>query len=153
MVNISLMALKATIVTNKASYDADCFFTKDTKASKLLDADEILVAVEVPKPDGIVAYDKYRERESIDFAVVSLGSELIAEEGVISKASLVLGAVAPVPVRVVEAEAFLVGKTVSEEVAQEAAEIALKDAEPLEQNAYKVQLAKTLIKRAILRLV
>ena len=149
----ALMALKATIVTNKASYDADCFFTKDTKASKLLDADEILVAVEVPKPDGIVAYDKYRERESIDFAVVSLGSELIAEDGVISKASLVLGAVAPVPVRVVEAEAFLVGKTVSEEVAQEAAEIALKDAEPLEQNAYKVQLAKTLIKRAILRLV
>ena len=149
----ALMSMKATIVTNKASYDADAFFTKDTKASKLMDADEIILAVELPTPDGLCAYDKYRERESIDFAVVALGSELKAENGVVTKASLVLGAVAPVPYRAVEAEQYLVGKKVTEEVACKAAEIALKDAEPLEQNEYKVQLAETLIQRAVMRLL
>ena len=147
-----LMALHAVIITNKDTYDADSFFTRDTKAEKLLEADEIVTAVEIPKTDAVTAYDKYRERESIDFAIVGLGSELKADNGMITKASLVLGAVAPVPVRAAEAEKYLIGKVVSEATAQEAADIALKDAEPLEQNAYKVLLAKTLIKRAILRL-
>ena len=146
------MALHAVIITNKDTYDADSFFTRDTKAEKLLEADEIVTAVEIPKTDAVTAYDKYRERESIDFAIVGLGSELKADNGMITKASLVLGAVAPVPVRAAEAEKYLIGKVVSEATAQEAADIALKDAEPLEQNAYKVLLAKTLIKRAILRL-
>ena len=146
-----LMALHAKINTNKNIYDADSFFTRDTKTEKLLGPDEIVVSVEIPKTDAVTAYDKYRERESIDFAIIGLGSELKAENGVITRASLVLGAVAPVPVRATEAEAYLIGKTVSEAVAQEAADIAMKDAEPLEQNSYKVQLAKTLIKRAILR--
>lgn len=47
---------------------------------------------------------------------------------------------------------YLIGKPVSEETAEQAAQIALRDAEPLEQNAYKVQIAKTLVKRSILRL-
>jgi xanthine dehydrogenase YagS FAD-binding subunit len=45
----------------------------------------------------------------------------------------------------------LVGKTITEETAAAAADAALKDARPLSQNAYKVDVAKTAVKRAILR--
>ena len=113
---------------------------------------EIVTQIEIPKQDGITAYDKFREREAIDFAVVGLGTVYKLEKGTIKDASIVLGAVAPVPIRAGEAEKYLEGKTVSEEVAAEAAELALKDAEALEQNEYKVQIAKTLVKRSIMKL-
>jgi xanthine dehydrogenase YagS FAD-binding subunit len=65
-------------------------------------------------------------------------------------ARVVLGAVAPVPWRSPAAEAALVGKPITEETAAAAAEAALRDARPLSQNAYKIQVAKTALKRAIL---
>ena len=71
----------------------------------------------------------------------------------VKDASIVLGAVSPVPVRAVEAERYLIGKQLTEEVAEKAAEIALAGAEPLKQNAYKIQIAKTLVKRSLLRLI
>lgn len=148
----ALMAMKAVIHTNKKSYTADEFFTRASKVSDLLAPGEIVMQIEVPKQDGIAAYDKFREREAIDFAVVGLGTVYKLEEGTIKNASIVLGAVAPVPIRAEEAENYLEGKAVSEEVAEEAAELALKNAEPLEQNEYKVQIAKTLVKRSIMKL-
>ena len=62
-----------------------------------------------------------------------------------------MGAVAPIPWRSPEAEQALVGKTITEETAAAAAEAALKDARPLSQNAYKIDVAKAAVKRAILR--
>jgi xanthine dehydrogenase YagS FAD-binding subunit len=61
-----------------------------------------------------------------------------------------MGAVAPVPWRSEAAEAALAGKTITEETAAAAAEAALRGAKPLSQNAYKIQVAKTAVKRAIL---
>jgi xanthine dehydrogenase YagS FAD-binding subunit len=63
----------------------------------------------------------------------------------------VMGAVAPVPWRAEAAETALVGKPVNEETAAAAADAALRGARPLSQNGYKVQVAKTAVKRAILR--
>jgi xanthine dehydrogenase YagS FAD-binding subunit len=63
---------------------------------------------------------------------------------------VVMGAVAPVPWRSQPAEAALAGKPVTEETATAAAEAAVRDARPLSQNAYKIQVAKTAVKRAIL---
>jgi len=48
------------------------------------------------------------------------------------------------------AEQALAGKPVNEQTAAAAAEAALRDARPLSQNGYKVQVAKTAVKRAIL---
>jgi xanthine dehydrogenase YagS FAD-binding subunit len=62
-----------------------------------------------------------------------------------------MGAVAPVPWRSETAEAALVGKPVDEETATAAADAALRDAEPMTENAYKVQIARTAVKRAILK--
>ena len=148
-----LMALRAKIITTAGEYDADDFFTRYTKIQDLLQPGEIVLYVEIPKSTGIAAYDKFRERKTIDFAVVGLGSNYVLEGDTINSASLVLGAVAPVPVRAVKAEQYLAGKKVCEEVAEKAAELALEDAEPLRQNEYKVQIAKTLIKRSILKLI
>jgi xanthine dehydrogenase YagS FAD-binding subunit len=61
-----------------------------------------------------------------------------------------MGAVAPIPWRSQAAEAALVGKPLNEATATAAAEAALREARPLSQNAYKVQVAKTAVKRAIL---
>jgi xanthine dehydrogenase YagS FAD-binding subunit len=61
-----------------------------------------------------------------------------------------MGAVAPIPWRSTAAETALAGKRITEETAAAAAEAALQGARPLSQNAYKIQVAKTAVKRAIL---
>ena len=68
----------------------------------------------------------------------------------VSHARIVLGAAAPVPMRMREVEDFLKGKALTEEVAERAGDLAVKNAYPLSKNKYKVQIAKTLVKRAIL---
>jgi CO/xanthine dehydrogenase FAD-binding subunit len=77
-------------------------------------------------------------------AAVQLGGD-----GRIADARVVLGAVAPIPWRSPKAEAHLRGKAPGAAVLAEAAELALAGAEPLEHNAYKVPLTKTLVRRAL----
>jgi len=69
----------------------------------------------------------------------------------IASARVVLGAVAPVPWRSRPAEAALVGKPLNETAAIDAAEAAVSEARPMSGNVYKVQIAKTALKRAIMR--
>ena len=108
----------------------------------------------IPLSKGRTAhYDKFRLRDSVDFAMVSLASAYELEGGKISSASLVLGGVAPVPLRREAAESYLTGKAPSEETAEEAARIALEGAVPFEKNVYKVQVAQSLIKQSVLRLM
>jgi len=73
------------------------------------------------------------------------------EGGRVRSARVVLGHVAPVPWPSPEAEEALKGKSLNEDVAWEAGKAALSKATPLSQNAYKVQLARVAVKRAILR--
>ncbi len=110
-----------------------------------------MVDVVVPRPaDGSVAgYSKYRVRKSIDFAVLAVAVNYRLGDGVVREASMVLGAVAPVPLKMTEAEDFLTGKKLTEEVAREVADIALRDALPLANNAYKIDMAKVMIRRAL----
>ena len=148
-----LMALKAKVVTSLREYSADEFFTRYTKVQDMLAPGEIVLYVEIPRTTAAAAYDKFRERKTIDFAVVGLGSVYELDGKTVKDASIVLGAVSPVPVRAVEAEQYLIGKQLTEEVVEKTAEIALAAAEPLKQNAYKIQIAKTLVKRSLLRLI
>jgi len=69
----------------------------------------------------------------------------------ISSARVVLGAVAPVPWRSKPAEAALAGKPLNAQTAAMAAEAAVSEAKPMSGNAYKVQIAKTAVKRAIMQ--
>ena len=105
------------------------------------------IVVPIPEPGTVAVYDKYRIRKSIDFAVLAVAGTYRLEDGLVKEISLVLGAVAPIPMKMTEAENYLRGKALNEETAREAAEIALRHAIPLEMNGYKIEMAKVMVRR------
>ncbi len=68
---------------------------------------------------------------------------------VIKNANIVLGAVAPVPLRAQAVEAYLEGKPIGTETACAAADIAVEGVKALSKNKYKVQIVKALIKKIL----
>ena len=117
-----------------------------------LGPDEILTRILIPQPPegSRQIFCKFTLRRPIEFATVSVAVLVREREGVCEEARIALGAVAPGPVRASEAEEFLRGRPLEGGVVREAAELALKDAKPLRGNAYKVDIAKALIRRALL---
>jgi xanthine dehydrogenase YagS FAD-binding subunit len=114
---------------------------------------ELIVAIDLPKSNFArnSYYLKVRDRASYAFALVAVAAALELEGGTIRQARVVLGGVAHKPWRSAEAEAALAGRPASEENFRRAAEAALKDAKPLEHNAYKVELGKRAIVRSLMR--
>jgi xanthine dehydrogenase YagS FAD-binding subunit len=113
--------------------------------------DEIISEIRIPRPPegNRQVFMKHRVRESIDFAIVSVGLMMVLKEGLCSSVTIILGAVAPGPHRASKAEAFLEGKPLNGEIMDAAVELAVADAVPLSRNAYKIELAKALVKRAL----
>jgi CO/xanthine dehydrogenase FAD-binding subunit len=104
-----------------------------------------------PAPEGArQTFLKFTVRKPVDFAIASVASVVRLDGGVCREARIALGAVAPMPVRAAAAERLLRGRTLDEAVAAEAAEAALADATPLSRNAHKIEIAKTLVRRALL---
>jgi xanthine dehydrogenase YagS FAD-binding subunit len=114
---------------------------------------EMVTGVEVPSvaDQSRQAFLKFTLRKPVDFAIVSVACDLTVQNGVCADARIALGAVAPGPVRASGAEKMLVGRPVDEKGAANAAEAALAGAKPLSMNAFKIEIAKTLVKRAILQ--
>lgn len=114
---------------------------------------ELIVAIELPKSNLAKNsyYLKVRDRASYAFALVAVAAALELDGSTIRQSRVVLGGVAHKPWRSQEAEAALAGKPASEESFQRAAEAALQDAKPLAHNAYKVELGKRAIVRALMR--
>ena len=83
--------------------------------------------------------------------IVNTTVVLTMQGATIRAARVVLGAVAPIPWRSEDAERALVGKAINEQTAAAAGEAAVKAAKPLSGNAYKIQIAKTAVKRAVLK--
>jgi xanthine dehydrogenase YagS FAD-binding subunit len=119
---------------------------EDVKRESRIAPDELLTAITVPKPasGSRSAYMKLGEKESFDWP--------IAEVAVVlgPKPAVVLGAAAPIPWRAAGAERVLAGKTIDEATARAAAKAALQDARPLSNNAYKLPIFETVIRRTIL---
>ena len=147
-----LVALNATVVTTKKRMTADQLLTSSLKVEDMLEPGEIITEFEIPVPKGTAHYNKFRLRDSVDFAMVSAATCYQVENGRIQSASIVLGGVAPIPLRREEAEAYLTGKQISEEVAKTAADLALEDADPFEKNTYKVDIAKSMIKNSLIQM-
>jgi xanthine dehydrogenase YagS FAD-binding subunit len=113
---------------------------------------EIVTGVVLPAAQGVkAAHYEIRQKAAFDWPLAVSAVALKTDGGSIRSARVVLGYVAPTPWPSPEAEQALVGKTPTEETAKAAAEAALQNATPLSQNAYKVQLAKVSLKRAILK--
>lgn len=151
-IGVALIALDAKIVTTKRTVEAHRFFTASATGSTILDTDELVTEIRIPKPPARArqSYLKFTLRDPIDFAIVSVASVVTIERGTCKDARIVLGAVAPTPVRATKAEEIIKGKPIDQNSAAAAAEQSVADAMPLSMNAYKVEIAKTLIKRAIL---
>jgi len=131
------------------------YFTMPTlqnvRTENVLQPNELLTHVILPAPGNVKSgHYEVRYKESHDWPIAFATVVLTMGGSNISAARVVMGAVAPVPWRSQAAEQALVGKPLNEQTATAAAEAAVRDARPLSQNGYKVQVAKTAVKRAIL---
>ena len=155
-----LLALGASVTVvgaaGRRSIPLDKFFTLPSEGNirreNVLKNEDIITEISVPSSPVAArsTYLKFKERESLDFALASAAVAVqLGPDRTVRDARIVLGGVAPIPWRVPAAEKFVNGKTLTPDVLAEAAKIALADARPLEKNAYKVPLAQTLVRRAL----
>ena len=125
--------------------------TEDEREHDLM-PNEVLTEIIVPPADGWqAAHYEVRQKAAFDWPLAVAAVALKTAGSNVQAARVVLGYVAPTPWPSPEAEAVLQGQSASEETAQKAATAALSNAKPLSQNAYKVQLARVAVKRAILK--
>jgi xanthine dehydrogenase YagS FAD-binding subunit len=119
----------------------------------VLEPGEMIVAVRLPAQAARFAararYLKVRERTSYAFAVVSAAAAMRVEADVIAEARLALGGVAMKPWRAREAEQILIGARGDASPFRHAAEVALAGAKPSGENAYKIELARRVVVRAL----
>ncbi len=127
---------------------------RDMLRENVLEPGELVARIILPAdaPERSV-YLKVRERESGDFALVSVAAALSLDNGVVSQARIALGGIAPVPYRATEVEDYLTGRPASGVDPAEAAALALPNATPLPQNGYKLPMARNTIKRALASLL
>jgi CO/xanthine dehydrogenase FAD-binding subunit len=147
----ALVALNAKIVTNKQTIDAENFWDIAVPGSTVLGAGEIVTEIQIPAFSGKSAFLKFAIRKSIDFPVVNCATAIANGE-----ARICLNAVYNKPVRATEAEAVINGQTIDETTAEAAGAAAVSKATAMPANGtnpgskWKVQIAKTLVKRTIL---
>lgn len=148
----ALIALNAEVRTSKRAIDMEDFFQVDVAKTTVLDDDEILIELHVPTlgQDMRSKYLKFAHRKSIDFPIVNCAAALVKSKGKVSRARICLNAVYVKPYRARWAEQVLLGQEVNEATAQAAADAAVSSAKPLRHNRYMVEIARTLVKRAIL---
>jgi xanthine dehydrogenase YagS FAD-binding subunit len=148
----ALVALNAEIVTSKRTIGIDDFFLVDVVKTTVLDGDEIVTEIRIPKPPkgSYSSFLKVAIRKSIDFPIVNCAAAVTVSSGKVESARICLNAVYVKPYRAVKAEEALKGKKIDEATAEEAAAAAVSDARPMERNRYMVQIARTLVKRSIL---
>ena len=149
---VALVALDASIVTTKRTVPAHTFFSATATSSTILETNELIKEIRIPKPQTgtIQRFEKFTLRKPIDFAIVSVALVMSVDNGVCKDARIVLGGVAPEPLRAKTAEEFLKGRFVDEKTAADAGKLALEGVVLLNQNAYKVEIAKTLVKRTLI---
>jgi xanthine dehydrogenase YagS FAD-binding subunit len=154
----ALMSLGATMVLRgpegERTVEAEDYFigpgTDITRMTTLGQA-ELLVAVRIPGAWGGAQFyfEKVRDRNVWDFALVSVASAMRVSNQTIQDLRLVVNGVAARPWRLAAVEAAVRGRPRNEETATMAGELAVEGAQPLTHNAYKVPLMRNLVKRAI----
>ena len=145
--------MDATILTTERELSALEFCCSQLKPEEVLRKGELVTEIHVPiLKGGIMHYDKFRLREAVDWAIVSLASAFALEDGKMSAARVVLGGAAPIPVRLNQVEGYLMGREVTEETIRGACDLAVKDCLPMWKNHYKVQEIRAMIAKALSRL-
>lgn len=124
------------------------------RGDTVLGGSDLVTRIDVPRPRAGTrgTYVKVAERAAWDFALVSAAALVTLSGGVVERARIALGGVAPIPWRAVAAEDALVGGPLDGAAIDRAAEAAAEGARPLEDNAYKVDLLRGVAREALGRL-
>ncbi|MBI2888024.1 MAG: FAD binding domain-containing protein [Chloroflexi bacterium] len=124
----------------------------DVIRENILQHDEVLTEIQIPPPvpSSKSSFLKVTNRGVYDFAIVNIATWLKLNNGSVEDSRIVLSGVAPTPHRSTAAEGVIKGKRIDEALAKQAADQALVRARPMSDNAYKVEIAKTLIRRSLL---
>nr|MDJ0523709.1 xanthine dehydrogenase family protein subunit M [Planctomycetota bacterium] len=132
-----LIAMDATFTLVSSDGDrtvpAAEFFGEDGINYLTKRPDEVLTRIEIPDQGAAKSvYRKVRRRGSFDFPVAAVATRVEMDGDVVKDARIVINAVGPKPVVGEEAVAFLLGKSLTEDVIEEAAKLAVKAAKPLD---------------------
>lgn len=112
---------------------------------------ELIMSIDLPANSlaDHSCYLKVRERTSYAFALVSVAAALEIQNGVIKDVRLAMGGVAHKPWRASDAERLLIGRAASTATFEEAAAAEMRQARPLRDNVFKVELGQRLLVRAL----
>lgn len=144
----ALHVLQAVAVTTKRRIPMADFFSAEMGAgSTILDRDELVTEIVIPKPqaDSYNAFDKIAYRKSIDFALVNCAISLDFNGKTVKKAHICLNGVYNIPWRCTAAEDLLQSQNLTADLAAEAGKQAVAGAKPLLQNGFKVAIASTMV--------
>jgi xanthine dehydrogenase YagS FAD-binding subunit len=145
----ALVALNAQIKTNKRMIEAENFWDMIVPGSTVLASDEIVTEIQIPTPAAGVksAFIKFAIRKTIDFPIVNCAAMIGG-----GNARICLNAVYNKPYRATSAEEAIKGKSIDEATADAAGAAAVATAKTLpgDRNKWKIQIARTMVKRAIL---
>src|SRR5258705_11581989 len=156
----ALIALGASMVLRSASgeraVDAGDYFIgpgTDITRMNVLRSGELLTAIRIPGDwaGSKFYFEKVRDRQVWDFALVSVASAMVMSGETIQKMRLVVNGVAARPLRFVNVEQFVQGKPRNEATADAAGQMAIESAQPLRVNGDKVPLTRNPVKRTIRR--
>jgi xanthine dehydrogenase YagS FAD-binding subunit len=154
----ALIALDAKMVVRTPKgeriVDAENYFIgpgTDITKMTILQPGDLLTSIRIPSTwaGAQFYFEKVRDRAVWDFALVNVAAAMVMSAGTIQRIRLAVNGVAAHPVRLTAVEAAVVGKPRNEETAEMAGQLAIRGAEPLQYNGYKVPLLRNLVKRAI----
>jgi xanthine dehydrogenase YagS FAD-binding subunit len=123
----------------------------DITRMTILRPGDLLTAIRIPSTwaGAQFYFEKVRDRSVWDFALVNVAAALVTSGSTIERIRLAVNGVAAHPVRLKGVEAAVLGKPRNEETAELAGQLAIRGAQPLQYNGYKVPLMRNLVKRAI----
>ncbi len=156
--NVALTALEATIQIQgpkgKRSVPIHDFYLvpgSTPNRENVLEPGEIITSVTLPSPitGANFTYLKLRDRAAYEFALASAAIVMQISGGKIQHIRVALGGVGTKPWRSFEAEKALQGHAPDRATFVKAAEAALRDAKPASENAFKVELSRRCIVRAL----
>jgi xanthine dehydrogenase YagS FAD-binding subunit len=158
-VAVALAALDAHVIVLRHTDQRSIPFTDfhrlpgdAPERDNVLNRGDLIIAIVVPaRPEGRAShYLKVRERQSYEFALVSVAAAVTVDRGRLGSVRLAMGGVAHKPWRLPAAEAALSGVALNDvEGLASAIATSFTDARPLAQNAFKVELAKRAVLRAL----
>jgi len=123
----------------------------DITRMTILQPGDLLTAIRIPSTwaGSQFYFEKVRDRSVWDFALVNVAAAMMTSGNSIERIRLVVNGVAAHPVRLAAVEAAVQGKPRNAETAELAGQLAVRGAQPLQYNGYKVPLMRNLVKRAI----